>query len=293
MLKPYDTRPVGDDGTATWANCPGVAFVLVPALGGTYPVTVVLDSNPAERTVVVTGPSEERGATPFTTLKLSGGTPGDMWTLFVATTAADVRRQGYLEDGAGRAIVSVASGQTLAWVDFTVDGALPADGAPTATSLYLRPGGAGFEAIPALVIGTRDPYMWDLRHVPRVRLSYQALAPAGDAGGVTGDLSFALEVYTSPWVGRLPLITLPLGITNEWADAGQGLGLQPLAGRLELNAPVDDRQPYSWRSSERANYCRVRLDKANGWPLVPGYVSNPGPGGLPVQCMATFAVEAL
>ena len=293
MLVPY-TATVQADGQATWGNVPGVAFTLTPASGGRYPVSVVLDEEAATRTYVVCGPNEERGAVPFSRVRLVGGVPGDVWTLHVGG-AADLRRHGYRQDGRGRALVHVAAGDVLASVDFTLPTSLPADGGTGQSYLYLPPGGSGFVAPTGTALDGPDPLVWDVREHKRLRFSYAALAPASNQGSGQTSLQFFVEAFTSPIYGVQPLFTLGLGTTNQFVDQ---TGTQPIASVvawLETGAPVESSSTLIIRSAHGVNYLRVRLGKNQSGTLSPDFLSRPPSTGpaIPTRCMGRFTVESL
>ena len=293
MLKPYNSTPVLADGTATWSNAPGGALTLVPSSGGRYPVTVVLDNDPANRTLLVTGPNEERGAASFTSVQIRGATPGDAWMLFVAPSAADVSRHTLPTDSLGRGVVRQASGETLAFVDFTQVGGLPAGDSSGANALFLLQGATGFSApLPVDAYG-RDAQFWDVRNQRRLRFTYEAACLAADAGGATGSLAFLVDGFANARPDAQPLFTIGLGLTNQFADGGRGLAIAPVAAWLELGSPVDDNQAWLNRSTLWANYIKVRLAKPSSWPLPVNFPGRIVHDTATAPTLARFTVESL
>lgn len=302
MLRDCDSKTVPSSGTLTWNSVDGVAFQLFPERlsGGGFPVSGYLDDSPSRR-FRLEGPHEERGGK-FASVTVTGLHEGDVWRLYVAPSTGDVRRGLSRVDGAGNTLVRTAPGFVLKQVDFTAPTSLPADGAPSATRLYLTPDGEGFTDRDLLgdldfyATGKvlADPRVWDVRDFMRLRFVYEARGRALGEGTGTPALGFYVEGLVRADARALPIFTYGLGTMNNFAGAEEDPASGALVARLELGNMNNALETMRTRQIDRANYIRVFIQKTAGWAVRPNFMTQTETdlGELTVPAAGFLTVEA-
>jgi hypothetical protein len=288
MLKPEDPKTIQVNGRAKWNSLSGVGFQLTPAPGnvGKLPLLVELDGE-ASRRAVVDSPTMQRGGHNFSTLEIIGAIPGDVYTLTIAPTHADVKEPGYFTDRAGNLRTRGIGGDVLAEVHFTSGGNHVSEADAYQDVLYLTQGNPSqfVRLPPTLVEGVPGadlrPIMWDLRDWRGFRLTWLAngLAYSGEAS-VVPSLKFFMELFPSgSGVHAKPTHYLAMGggslESNQWA--GNHDEAEEVMGVIEVGASVEALLLQETHITHRSMFASIYLTKAAGWNLRNIYAGN----GLP------------